>query len=236
MKTSNKQISLFTEGKSTSSREDFLANHTVQQGSYWAKNMNVISGQKCLEQFKKFNQPGLWARTFADLLIGMEGWYSMRCKLTWKLKGTKYNRLYFQLVPSTLHTDETGFGLLPTPTSVQRDHPERVQKLKESGANTIHSRKQGELRPNSVLDAIMFYGMLPTPTASSDAKGGCTRPNPKRQNATLAHAIHGVHGKTGKTSQLNPRFVAEMMGFPPNWTELPFQNGETNLSKDTETQ
>lgn len=25
-----------------------------------------------------------------------------------------------------------------------------------------------------------------------------------------------------------PRFVAEMMGFPPNWTELPFQNGETN--------
>ena len=31
----------------------------------------------------------------------------------------------------------------------------------------------------------------------------------------------------GKTSQLNPQFVAEMMGFPPNWTELPFLSGET---------
>jgi hypothetical protein len=30
----------------------------------------------------------------------------------------------------------------------------------------------------------------------------------------------------GKSSQLNPRFVAEMMGFPPDWTELPFTNGE----------
>jgi hypothetical protein len=37
-------------------------------------------------------------------------------------------------------------------------------------------------------------------------------------------------------SQLSPRFVAEMMGFPPNWTELPFQasaipilNGETKV-------
>jgi len=30
---------------------------------------------------------------------------------------------------------------------------------------------------------------------------------------------------TGEPSQLNPRFVAEMMGFPVNWTVLPFQNG-----------
>jgi hypothetical protein len=38
-----------------------------------------------------------------------------------------------------------------------------------------------------------------------------------------------------KDSQLNPRFVAEMMGFPPNWTELPFLSGETNQSKPEET-
>jgi hypothetical protein len=30
----------------------------------------------------------------------------------------------------------------------------------------------------------------------------------------------------GITSQLNPRFVAEMMGYPLDWTELPFQSGE----------
>lgn len=27
----------------------------------------------------------------------------------------------------------------------------------------------------------------------------------------------------GKTSQLNPQFVAEMMGFSPDWTVLPFK-------------
>jgi len=40
-----------------------------------------------------------------------------------------------------------------------------------------------------------------------------------------------TNGIPGTSSQLNPRFVMEMMGFPPNWTELPFLNGETNQSK-----
>jgi DNA (cytosine-5)-methyltransferase 1 len=40
--------------------------------------------------------------------------------------------------------------------------------------------------------------------------------------------------QTGSNSQLNPLFVAEMMGFPPNWTVLPFQSGETNQLRDTE--
>jgi site-specific DNA-cytosine methylase len=57
--------------------------------------------------------------------------------------------------------------------------------------------------------------------------------DPTRQRDTLAHAMHDpTHGKT---SQLNPRFVAEMMGFPVNWTELPFQSGELKASKPTET-
>lgn len=78
-----------------------------------------------------------------------------------------------------------------------------------------------------------FYPMqlLPTPTASSCAKGGCTRKDPKRQNDTLACAIHSIFGERGKSSQLNPLFVQEMMGFPYLWTELPFQCGEQNQSK-----
>ena len=48
--------------------------------------------------------------------------------------------------------------------------------------------------------------------------------------------MHGItNGTPGKTSQLNTRFVAEMMGFPKDWTELPFLNGEQNQSKGTET-
>ena len=41
---------------------------------------------------------------------------------------------------------------------------------------------------------------------------------------------------SGSTSQLNPLFVEEMMGFPKNWTTLPFLNGKKNQSKPTETQ
>jgi len=65
-------------------------------------------------------------------------------------------------------------------------------------------------------------GMLPTPTTDErDAKY-------KQGGTNLRAAI-------GQGSQLNPRFVAEMMGFPVNWTELPFQSGETKALKPTET-
>jgi len=48
----------------------------------------------------------------------MEGWSSRRCALTWKLKGTPYNRSYFQLAVSVLPTEETECGLLlGTPTA-----------------------------------------------------------------------------------------------------------------------
>jgi len=55
-------------------------------------------------------------------------------------------------------------------------------------------------------------------------------------NSSLVNQMHGItNGTPGKTSQLNTRFVAEMMGFPKDWTELPFLNGEQNQSKGTET-
>jgi hypothetical protein len=277
-------------------------------------------------------------------LVGAGGWSLKRCRLTWRLRGTRYRRLYFQLAPSAHPTDGTGYGLLPTPlasepggvpqgstfhgthfrrpdgskvnsstalmavhgllptptamesigkprpifkkgnswrylsnqnveggaklvdlmgagflptpTAVQREHPERVAALKASGAQTMASRRCGETRPNSILDAVNFYGLLPTPkaqsanapghhgkggmdlqtfvaesllptpTATSDPKGGSTGKDPARQSDTLAHMVHGLTGEPGKTSQLNPRFVGEMMGFPPGWTESPFLNGE----------
>ena len=246
----------------------------------------------------------------------MADWYSSKCALTWKMKGTKFNRLLFQLVPKTLRTEEKEFGLLPTPTAmqddadpekvdarnekqlamgnpkfilgltqmakrgmlptptaVQRDHPERVEKLKASGATDIYSRNNGENRPNSILDYMNFHGMLPTANAAEGYKSAKTY-NPNSQMGTSLSAMAGsgmlptptvadskhsttksdswdkrieqkhlaetvlnpfIEKKGGKTSQLNPRFVAEMMGFPHNWTELPFQSGEQSQSKDTAT-
>jgi hypothetical protein len=81
---------------------------------------------------------------------------------------------------------------------------------------------------------MMKLGMLPTPTAR-DYKGGNSLNHLTRVEINLKGKIKDNHLNqlpnyvkimTGKTSQLNPLFVEEMMGYPPNWTALPFQNGE----------
>jgi hypothetical protein len=79
--------------------------------------------------------------------------------------------------------------------------------------------------------SIEWTGMLPTPTASDQYSGTPILSENYPRETDLKHY---VSQQIGKNSQLNPRFVAEMMGFPPNWTELPFQSGEQNQSKDME--
>jgi len=107
---------------------------------------------------------------------------------------------------------------------------ERGKGGSNDGLREKKIRKSGQVFSANLRD-LAISGLLPTPTATSDAKGGCTRPNPKYQNATLAHSMHGAFGERGRSSQLNPLFVEEMMGFPENWTLLPFQSGETKQSK-----
>ena len=86
----------------------------------------------------------------------------------------------------------------------------------------------------NLTDAIAK--MLPTPM-TRDYKGGKTTETLEERKArgNTAETLPDKFALNGQTSQLNPRFVAEMMGFPTNWTELPFQSGETNPSRHTET-
>ena len=216
-----KQISLFTGEELTSLRVVFHANRTAPPENAGAKMTNATFGPKCLEQFERFPHVGLWAKTFSELLIGTGDWYSTRCKLTWKLKGTKCKRLYFQLAPSTPHTDETASGLLPTPTTDQRDRPsERKRKT-----------------PN--IAAMGAMGFLPTPTAhdfrSTHAENSEAYQNRMQHPRGVPLVEHMQRELDGKSFQLNPRFVAEMMGFPTDWTELPFLSGETKVSRQPET-
>jgi hypothetical protein len=276
MATSQKQTSLFGEEELTSLQGDFLANPTQPPANASEKRMNATSGQKCLEQFERFNHVGLWAKTFAGLLIGTGEWYSTRCKLTWKLKGTKYSRFWFQLVAKTLPTEGKEFGLLPTVTT--KNVTGGAVQVNEKGKR----QNKGGTEFSAQLHDLAKSGLLPTPTASDattgsiigqndqfvTTKNGTPRkvnqngqngsvglgrfavmgmlPTPKAQEArgnasndrgkfNLTDKIAEIYRPDGKTSQLNPRFVAEMMGFPPNWTELPFQSGETNPLKPTET-
>jgi hypothetical protein len=248
MATSKQLTFQFTEANATSSQVDSLASHTAQQESDLEKMMTDTSGRRCLERFGKFSRHGLLARTFAALLIGTGAWYSTKCRLTWKLSATKCNRLYFQLAPSTLPTDGIGFGLLPTVLVKNNENrqsegygPNLGMALKllptpeannyKNGHKTVSPRIERKLEQGWTvgLNDRATLGLLPTPTAISDPKGGCTRPDAKRQNDTLAHAMHAqTNAQPGTTSQLNPRFVGEMMGFPKDWTVLPFLSGETN--------
>jgi hypothetical protein len=254
--TLQKQTSLFTEEQLTFSPGDSLASLIALQESEKAKKMHATCGLKCSEQFGRFPRATLWAKTLAALLVGMEGWYSTKCKLTWKLRTTKYYRFYFQLAPSTLRTEGIGFGLLPTPKKQNANstgiHGQGGQDLQtvitmsllptpeannyKTGHRSVTPRIHRKIEQGWTigLNDLATLKLLPTPTSTSDVKGGCTRPDQKRQNDTLAHSIHGMIGVPGKTSQLNPRFVAEMMGFPPDWLELPFLNTETKVLKDME--
>ena len=325
--TSQRQISLFTEEQLTSLQVDSPANLIHPQESDSARRMRDTSGLRCLEQFERFSRPGLWAKTFAGLLIGMEGWYSTKCRLNWKLKATKSHRFYFQLVPLTHPTEETEFGLsllktptamdgqvtsgkanpvsgnsgtlaqeimseypptmkklsmLPTPCAYDWNtpkKPETFQKAKErhalKGVNLQNPLKQmasmGLLPTPMASDATTgaiigkndifvqtkglprkinqngtdgsvglgrLVQMLPTPTASdknAGRRGNAPREGHNPMTNSLKDAIN-YQEQTSKCSQLSPQFVMEMMGFPIDWTLLPFLNGETNQSKQEETQ
>ena len=214
METSKNSTRQLTLDELISSQEDSPANPTPSQDSEWARKTNATCGPKCVESFGKFGRVASWAKMFAGLLVGMEGWSSTRCKLTWKLKGTKSHRMYFQLVPSVLPTEETGFGLLLTPTT--REEVMDQEKFKAR----MEKYDNGTTVPNLATQVV---GMLPTPVASDyniryptkNWKGDCDLPSV-------------VNGQLGTRSQLSPLFVEEMMGFPKNWTALPFQSGEEN--------
>jgi hypothetical protein len=232
-------------------QEDSPANRTAPQGNEKERKTNATCGRRCLELFESVHPVGSWERTFAGLLIGAGDWFSRRCALTWKLTGTPFNRLFFQLAPSTLPTAETESGLLLTPTT--REEVMDTEKFKAR----MEKYPNGTTMPNL---ATQVQQMLPTP-AAVDYKQ-TTLCESQRHRSTLpglmvktflptpmAQEHDKITGKenqdsmtkrvreaTGKTSQLSPLFVEEMMGFPKGWTALPFQSGEENQSKHTETQ
>jgi hypothetical protein len=116
-------------------------------------------------------------------------------------------------------------GLIPTPTAFDYNTPRKPETFKK--AQERHKAKGVNLQ--NPLKQMAAMGMLPTPVAGEyrDTGEGVKTGNFKQMNLTRTIAKDNPEW-IGKNSQLNPRFVAEMMGFPPNWTELPFQNGETN--------
>jgi hypothetical protein len=118
---------------------------------------------------------------------------------------------------------QTGFiyqrGLLPTPNAAEA----------YNGAKTYNPQSQ----MGRSLSALAGSNLLPTPTAQ-DSKHSTTKSQSWEKRIEQKHLAETVlnpfiQPKGGKTSQLNPQFVAEMMGFPSDWTESPFQSGERKV-------
>ena len=224
-------ISLRGEGRLTYSQEGFLASHFQRQESEGERKMTVISGRKCFEQYERYNRVGLSVK----MLLESSQWYNPVMKLQWKVKPLclkrltrkRYSnkstlsrpyaeilsvrdipssRLLFRLVPSVRLIGGIGFGLLPT--------------VQTQGLKTCRNGKT----------VFADLSLLPTPQARdwkgiSIAEGKRMRGEKTSFGSTLPDLVRRV---TGKTSQLNPLFVAEMMGFPPDWTVSPFVDGDKN--------
>jgi hypothetical protein len=117
--------------------------------------------------------------------------------------------------------------MLPTPTAMDSTNATANMKSTQVKEGSMHS---------VTLTRAMVMGMLPTPVAGEyrDTGEAVKKGNFKQMNLTRTIAKDNPEW-TGKTSQLNPQFVAEMMGFPSDWTESPFLIGERKVSSLTAT-
>ena len=169
------------------------------------------------------------------------------------VKDIPSSRCLFRLVPSVPRTEGTVSGLLPTPiasdfkvrgpgsqqkglpeiiremllptpTATEIHHRQRVERWKRQGRTSMHETEDGEKNPNGLTDFLDFHGLLPT-LEHIGRKGK----NPRQGG------LPDFFAQTGRSFQLNPLFVAEMMGFPVNWTVLPFLPGGSSPSRDTGT-
>lgn len=109
---------------------------------------------------------------------------------------------------ASMLSGKASLGLLPTPMAQERKTDlEKTLERKE---------KYGGVKRSMYLENYAAMGMLPTPQASEGTKIGGT----ENQDSLTKRARQF----SGNSSKLNPQFVAEMMGFPNNWTEKPFQD------------
>lgn len=112
---------------------------------------------------------------------------------------------------------QASMGMLPTPVAWDGNG---------GGARKIHANGlANELGYSLTLKDRAKAGILPTPTARC-SKGGTDKERDPGQPSRAWELNHMISQDVGKPSQLNPRFVEEMMGFPVGWTESPFLDGE----------
>jgi hypothetical protein len=175
-----------------------------------------LSGGGCAVPFAWYDRNTRSWRTWQRCLI--EEW--TRFVGTWPRSGMTRNGIAYQLPVLVPLTDETAFGLWPT--------PEASNAAAGDARKEIYYLPSGRPRglSNSGIDGSIGLArmarLFPTPSVA-DARS--TRNSTARR---LGQTPSGVHAGDTLTDAvvppggaLNPTWVEWLMGFPAGWTELP---------------
>lgn len=139
----------------------------------------------------------------------------------------------FRLLPSERHTSGTAFGLLPTPTAIARSNLGRTL-IKLEGKKKLNHRSKKSGEQVSLTDFLIYHSLM----RLSDLV--------KHQNVTHPMQVRflkmlptkeqtfGTKFPRGNSGLVCPRFLAELMGFPVNWTEYPFLSGTKKAQEHME--
>lgn len=183
----------------------------VSQVNKKARKMTATSGRQCLTLLSKKNPLMLLLR-MCVVLSPWEGPTSY--SMTWKVKATPRQRLYFQLYPSKLPTEgiESGSSgkksksnLWSTPTTFDHTNIKNPRKNHPGGGQKPPLQQQ--------------VNMWPTPT-TRDYKGGrkfeTLEKSGRNENNSLPDK---VNAENKKTAALNPDWVEWLMGYAPGYTD-----------------
>jgi len=156
-----------------SSQPESLANRPVSPGRERAQKMTVGSGQKLLGFYLNLKQNAPSLRTLSEYLLLKTDWYSRICFLKWKVKGTRFNRILYQLAASVPSIDEIESGLLPTASTKDISGGAVIAEKTDKGWK--RTSKHGKSHGAQLHDVMKTMSlMLGTPT-QLDAVGTVRR-------------------------------------------------------------
>lgn len=208
---------------------DSPVSHSASPDNEKAMKMTARSGRRCLESFEKLGRAGLLEK----MLLGFSQWttgrYSTKYSLRWKMKAIKRKRLLFQLVPSALRTDATGFGLLPTCKAPAANAPvihgqggmDLQTALSLIPTPLSNEGTKGIGGPNLKMKTLgRFITLIPIPAARDYKRENSAEhiANGRGHLDQLPNFIKASGENTGM--RLQPAFVEWMMGFPEGWTDI----------------
>lgn len=187
------------------------------------RTMTATSGRRCYESYESFLPYGSSLKTCVASLLKAEVWFSSVSALTWKHSATKYNRLLFQLSPSTRPTVETESGLLATPNTMDAMAPKTDKAVLREATVT----RKGRTKFANLRDQIYRGMRLKTPSASEGIGGWKVADKYWEADSPKLKMRYQIGRATGL--KLQPAFALWMMGYPLDWLDL--EDGEMPRSK-----